>query len=452
MKFPLPSAPTLAALLILPLASRGPAAEPRPGDGLEPPATSEVREALRTSCGDDVDRLRDHRSGLTMSCQRTIGFSADLARASQNAVRLSLDGDRVRQRGGGEVVSTSSLTLQGDGRLFVKPDLDAENHLRAWGLVGGADVRTFTTDLPVISGDRTFYRVGLTLGAFYLSTARNLYSLQGGAFVAEQGALMGSQRLRPYGSGLGTYRASDDLVLRYGFGYTYDLGRGLALPFLGVDWGFAPAWWLDVLLPRQATVRFRVEDHLTLGFGATTAGDFFEYRATNDPEVEDLRIARLRLGASGRLALGAVRLGMEAGVERASIDTGPSTLNAAGPYAGLSIGYVFGGPTLRGEGAPEGARRRGGFWSRCGLRSRGGSAEDRENVRRQQRTFAGERSEPLRWCARRRSFARRLRRATSRWLHRERSAPPPLACTSLREECRAAWPRGDPSEESHARR
>jgi hypothetical protein len=289
-------------------------------------------------------------------------FLADLSRATRDSINLSVDGERVRERGGGENVSMGSLTLDGGAALLVRPGLDAAGHPRAWGLTAQADVHPFTADLPDIAGTRSFLRLGASLGAFYLSPARNLYSLQAGAFVAEQDSLMGSPHPRPFGRALGTYRANDELVFQYGFGYTYDLGRGLPLPFLGLDWAFAPDWSLDVFLPVLATVNWRVSKDVTLTFGSSAPGDFFEYRAQGDPNVEDLRISRLRLGASGRVALAHhLQLGMGIGLERASID-GPSNLVVQGAYAQVTFGYVFGaGLSSEQRRADESASRRGGW-------------------------------------------------------------------------------------------
>lgn len=264
----------------------------------------------------------------------------DLGAPSRGSLTISASGARDGADG---PIRSGSLSLRAGTELLVRPSVDAEGRMSAWGLFGQADARAFTTDLSVVEGDRRFFRIGSSLGAFYASPARNLYSVQAGAFVAEQGALLGSAQLHPYGRALGTYRASDGVTLLYGLGYTYDFGRGLPLPFLGVAWRPAPAWRMDVLLPVTARVSWRASQGVTLALGSSVAGDRFRYRAKGDPQDETLRLARVRLGVSARYALSRrTHVGAEVGVEGARIDTGLSTQTAAGGYVEFSWGLRFG--------------------------------------------------------------------------------------------------------------
>jgi hypothetical protein len=173
---------------------------------------------------------------------------------------------------------------------------------------------------------------------------QSTYWVQVGAFVSEQTAILfDALRLRPHVLVLASYRASDHLRLLYGAGYTYAAGRGLPLPFLGAAWRFAPAWRLDVLLPVQVRVTWTATDRVSVSGLTRLAGDLFRYRAhgpSGQVELQDLRIARLRLGVAGQYALSKrTFLELETGAEGASIDTGLSRRSAVGAYVGASLGY-----------------------------------------------------------------------------------------------------------------
>jgi Domain of unknown function (DUF6268) len=263
---------------------------------------------------------------------------------SERSLALSFDGQRYRERGpGGATFGDGSLAIRGSTALAGSTRVAGED-FSAWGLAGEADARYFTPDLPDIEGDARFLRLGAAVSAIYAPSARNAFRLQAGAFVAEQAKLLGSAQVHPRVLALGAHRESDRLRWLYGFGYTYSWGRGLPLPFLGVGWRFAPAWRLDVLAPVRASVTWSRSDRFSLSGELAVKGDQFRYDAIDASGAVSeqlLHIARVRLGVSGSHALSqGVRVELETGVERASVDTGLSDRKAFGGYLGASM--VFG--------------------------------------------------------------------------------------------------------------
>jgi polyhydroxybutyrate depolymerase len=273
---------------------------------------------------------------------------------SSSSLALRAVGARDRFTDGGGASSTRSalLSLRARTTLFGRFRLDRDGP-RASGFLVGIDGRAFTTDLPAVSAGDRFYRLGVSLGGFYLTPQRNLFWIQAGLFVAEQSQLLDDPRWHVYGVGLGTARVAATARLVYGLGYTFDFGRGLPLPFLGVDWRCAPAWRLDVLLPVLARLTWRATTAWSLTLGTTVAGDIFRYRASDalgtGQEIRDLRIARLRAGGGARYAFTpGVRGELELGVEGASIDDGLGARRAGGGY--LTAALVLG----RGGDGPDG--------------------------------------------------------------------------------------------------
>ena len=140
-----------------------------------------------------------------------------------------------------------------------------------------------------------------------------------------------------YGLSLGTAPVGEKIQLIYGLGYVYDFGRGLPLPFVGVDWRCSPKVRLDVLLPLLARLTWRTSDVLALTFGTHVAGDIYRYQGTDGTtgaaQVRQLRIARLRAGLGARYAVAArVRLELELGLEGTQIQDDVTTRRAGGGY------------------------------------------------------------------------------------------------------------------------
>jgi hypothetical protein len=168
-----------------------------------------------------------------------------------------------------------------------------------------------------------------------------------GTFVAEQGQLFDDPTAHVYGVGLGSTPLSQTTTFIYGLGYTFDFGRGLPLPFLGLDWRWSPRLRLDLLLPVRAQVIWQIADPVALSFGLAAAGDFFRYRAAGEADPRQLRIARLRAGAAARWTIApGVRLAFELGVEGAQVQDGFARSRAGGLYT--RAGLLLGGGDLRG--------------------------------------------------------------------------------------------------------
>ena len=266
----------------------------------------------------------------------------------RSALTLSLGGAQDGSVGGSGPLQSGWVSARGSALIAGTPHFTADAP-SAWGIVGNAEARLFGTTLPGIEGAHRFYRLGLSVGGFYVSEAHNVYWVEGGAFVAEQGSLLGSATIRPRISALGTHHLNQTTTLLYGAGYTYNFGRGLPLPFLGVDWRFAPAWRLDVLLPVNARVAYRAAQNVWLGAGAGVTGEVFGYQplgTTTADEAGLLHLTWLRVGIFGRYALTTssyVRL--DVGVEGTRVDTG-SISRTGGGYLQLAFGLGSAGPSV----------------------------------------------------------------------------------------------------------
>jgi hypothetical protein len=284
--------------------------------------------------GSELDTPADAAPVLEMPLART-------------ALTLSIGGAHDSSTGGDETLRSGWISARGSTMIAGAAHVGADG-ARAWGIIGGADAQLFGIDLPVVEGARQFFRLGLSLSGFYVSPDRNLYWLDAGAFVAEQGSLLGAPTVRPRVLALGTIRTSETLILLYGAGYTYDFGRGLPLPFLGLDWRFAPAWRLDMLLPVSAQVTWRAANDISLGGRAAITGDVFDYQplgTTGSDEARLLQIARFRLGVFARYALSSTSyLRLDVGVEGTRIDTGGAVERANGGYLQLAFGLGSAGP------------------------------------------------------------------------------------------------------------
>ena len=266
------------------------------------------------------------------------------------SLRLAGTADRPSDQ---PAVRAGRLALAGRTTLVGRARLD-RGGLHAWGLGFGAEGRTFTSDLPAVNGTR-FFHLGLSLDGFFMPSTSNLFWVQLGGFVAEQAALLDHPRLHLYGVGLGRHTLGETTALLYGLGYTYDFGRGLPLPFLGLDWRASPTWRLTVLLPLLARVSWQASPALALNLGAAVAGDNYRYQVTGTEELRRLRIGRLRLGAGLRYLVGKkVHLGLQAGVEGASLDDGVTTNRAGGGYLEASVSYgTSPGPHLPGSASAD---------------------------------------------------------------------------------------------------
>jgi hypothetical protein len=310
---------------------QGRRATPETGDG----ATASSSSPSPASAPVDNPRPSDREA------RRQLAVDLPLSRSSLSAHAV---GARDRFASAGRSARSGALDLRASSTILGQLHIDAAG-VRASGLVVAIEARALHTDLPVVADDDRFYRAGASLGAFHLSSGRQLYWLQAGVFVAEQGQLFDDPQPRAYGLALARTPLSDATTLSYGLGYTFDFGRGLPLPFLGLGWRWSPSWRLDLLLPVMARVTWQVAPPLSLAFGTRAAGDIYRYRASDaagGSVTRQLRIARLRAGASARWTVApGVRLELELGAEGASIQDGVGSQRAGGGY--LRTGLLLGG-------------------------------------------------------------------------------------------------------------
>jgi hypothetical protein len=268
------------------------------------------------------------------------------------SLTLIAEGLRDRTRAGGDTAREAALGVRGRLPVLTRVGRDDEGRPSELGLALDAEARAVALDFPEADGVARFLRLGAGVSGAWAPSPRDSFRLQLGAFVAEQVALLGSAQVHPRAVFVGTHRAGDDLRLLYGLGYTYDFGRGLPIPLLGLVWRMAPRWRLDALLPVVVRATYAASDRFSVDFGTAVAGEQFRYRVATPagaPEGphEILHIARLRLGPGCGIALApGARLAVAAGVEGSRIDSGLGTRTLVGVYVTAAL-------RLGGHGAGE---------------------------------------------------------------------------------------------------
>lgn len=265
------------------------------------------------------------------------------------------EGLHDRTRDGGDTAREAALGVR--GRLPLVTRVAAgEGGPSLWGIAVDGEARAVALDFPEADGVARFLRLGAGVSGTWAPSPEDAFRLHVGAFVAEQVALLGSAEVHPRAVLIGTRRWSPDLRLLYGFGYTYDFGRGMPIPFLGASWRMAPAWRLDVLLPIVVRATWTVSDALCLDFGTGVAGEQFRYHVATPPGAPEgprelLHVARLRLGGGIAVAIArGVRVAVGAGLEGSRIESGLATRTALGAYVTAAVRLGAGGA---GEGFLE---------------------------------------------------------------------------------------------------
>lgn len=182
----------------------------------------------------------------------------------------------------------------------------------------------YTLDPQVAGGPDRFYRFSAGASLAWLNTWPALLTFYAGARVAESEDTLSDPSLRPLALALATHRLAPGFALIYGAGFTYHLGRGLPLPFLGFAWEFTPDWSWLTLLPASTYVQYRANADWQFALGVALDGDTFGYQATDDagqPASHTLGVARLKF--LGRLTYGGRRdpqLRFDVGVQGTRVD------------------------------------------------------------------------------------------------------------------------------------
>src|SRR6185295_8706260 len=119
--------------------------------------------------------------------------------------------------------------------------------------------------------------------------------------LAEDDRTIHALEVRPYALFLGTHKVRESITLVYGGAATYQLGKGLAGPVLGMVWWINPKWTVIGTLPFSVRAGYRINDDLALRLALVVAGN--GYRVANDgafaaqPEIVDLSTLQSRLTA-----------------------------------------------------------------------------------------------------------------------------------------------------------
>ena len=159
-----------------------------------------------------------------------------------------------------------------------------------------------TPDITFLTGaQRQLYSGVLAASGVWLSRSNNLYVASAGGSFAEDDRTIHDAKWRSYALFLGTHKIREWITLVYGGAATYQFGRGLALPVIGMVWWINPKWTLIGTLPFSVAATYRIRDDLGLRLLLGFAGN--RYRFANDgefpgqPETVYLSTLQSRLNA-----------------------------------------------------------------------------------------------------------------------------------------------------------
>jgi hypothetical protein len=157
-------------------------------------------------------------------------------------------------------------------------------------------------NISFLTGEqRQLYSGVLAASGVWLSKNSNLYVASAGGSFAEDDRTIHDLEVRPYALFLGTHKVREWITLVYGGAATYQLGKGLALPVLGMVWWINPKWTVIGTLPFSVSAGYRIRDDLALRLALGFAGN--RYRFANDgefpgePEILYLSTLQSRLTA-----------------------------------------------------------------------------------------------------------------------------------------------------------
>jgi len=157
-------------------------------------------------------------------------------------------------------------------------------------------------NISFLTGEqRQLYSGVLAVSGVWLSKNSNLYVASAGGSFAEDDRTIHDLEVRPYALFLGTHKVREWITLVYGGAATYQLGKGLALPVLGMVWWINPKWTVIGTLPFSVSAGYRINDDLALRLALGFAGN--RYRFANDgefplqPEIVYLSTLQSRLTA-----------------------------------------------------------------------------------------------------------------------------------------------------------
>lgn len=234
---------------------------------------------------------------------------------------------------------------------------------------GGAS--SVDLDAAFLDDDLGLYRSGLGLSALILSRSRKLYAAALIINGAEEEESRDDPDLRYTGVGLGSFHRGSTLWI-YGGAFTYQLGRGLALPVFGGWSRISPNWSLAGVVPFFFRAAYQPAPAWSLGLFAKVNGNRYGFDNSDDPdtpandkrlpgEPQDLflRLVQGKLGAdlswrvSDHFSLVA-EAGSLVGRRLIFSDSDEEIFSAeiepAG-YASLKVGFTF-GDTLFDEASP----------------------------------------------------------------------------------------------------
>jgi hypothetical protein len=212
-------------------------------------------------------------------------------------------------------------------------------------------------EADMFASDRQILKTSLGATAIYLSPARNLYMVYGGAAIAQGAGTFDHLSLMPTVLGLGTVSAGQTRWL-YGGGFGYVFGRGWVLPMAGVIWPIADDWTLTTLLPMFADLRHTFSSTISGDVLLAANADRFDFAndgdfATTSTHLQ-LRLVQLKLcvGVTYRWSPSwSLRgeLGVLAPRKLDVVDDGTQVMSGRTPGAGYlsaTMRYTFGNAPL----------------------------------------------------------------------------------------------------------
>ena len=173
--------------------------------------------------------------------------------------------------GSGSVSLFANLPL---GRTHVRWD----RKYRASQFFAHVAANSASPDITFLAGrQHRLYSGVLAASGVWLSRANNLYVASAGESFAEDDRTIHDLQGRFYALGLATHRIRDWITLIYGGAATYEFGRGLAVPVVGVYWWINPKWSLLGALPFSVAGTYHATDRLSVLMRLGFTGNRYRY-------------------------------------------------------------------------------------------------------------------------------------------------------------------------------